>query len=398
MSVEIKEVRLGDICIKIGSGATPSGGKETYLSKGDFALIRSQNVLDFSFSYNGLAYINTTQASKLNNVTVETEDVLLNITGDSVARVCQVPDEILPARVNQHVAIIRPKKEKLDATFLKYYLLNPSFKNFMLGLSAVGATRNALTKVMIEDFKLNLPLLPIQCSIASILSSLDDKIQLNRQTIQTLEAIAQALFKEWFVDFNFPGTIGEMLESELGEIPKGWKVGTVGDLFELQRGFDLPSTTRTPGTVPVIAASGFNGYHNEFKIKSPGITTGRSGVLGNVFYIQEDFWPLNTSLFIKKFKEATPLFSFFILRNIDLKGMNGGSAVPTLNRNEVHKIKSIIPAKNLIDRFERISIPLFQQIKNNEEQSKTLIQLRDNLLPKLMKGEIALTKKISNYV
>ena len=179
-----------------------------------------------------------------------------------------------------------------------------------------------------------------------------------------------------------------MLDSELGEIPKGWRVGTVGELFELQRGFDLPSTTRTPGKVPVIAASGFNGNHNEFKITSPGITTGRSGVLGNVFYIQEDFWPLNTSLFIKKFKEATPLFSFFILRNIDLKGMNGGSAVPTLNRNEVHKVKATIPAKNLVDRFESISLPLFQLIKNNEEQNKTLIQLRDNLLPKLMKGEI----------
>ena len=371
-----------------GSGATPKGGKESYLDKEEFALIRSQNVLDFSFSYEGLAYINKVQASKLNIVTVEKDDVLLNITGDSVARVCQVPDEVLPARVNQHVAIIPPQKEKLYKSYLKYSLLNPPFKNFMFGLSSVGGTRNALTKGMIEDFKLTLPPLKTQHRIASILSSLDDKIELNRQTNQTLEAIAQALFKEWFFDFNFPGATGEMQDSELGKIPKGWTVGLVGDLFELQRGFDLPSNTRTSGYYPVIAASGFNGYHNEYKLKPPGITTGRSGVLGNVFYVQEDFWPLNTSLYIKNFREATPLYSFFILQNMDLKSMNGGSAVPTLNRNEVHKVKVIIPIKNLIINFEKAVLPLFQQIRNNEDQTKSLTQLRDTLMPKLMKGEI----------
>lgn len=141
--------RLGDISEKIGSGATPRGGKETYLGFGGTSLIRSQNVLDFSFSKNGLAYISEEQAHELRSVTVEDEDVLLNITGDSVARVCQVSAEILPARVNQHVAIIRGKKEVINQSFLKYYLLEPSFKRHMLGLSSAGATRNALTKVLI---------------------------------------------------------------------------------------------------------------------------------------------------------------------------------------------------------------------------------------------------------
>lgn len=230
-SNEWREYRLSDVCSKIGSGATPSGGKEAYLAQAEFALIRSQNILDFSFSYSGLAFINQTQASKLNNVSVEQGDVLLNITGDSVARVCQVPIDILPARVNQHVAIIRSKKDKLHNVFLKYYLLIPSFKNFMLGLSSVGATRNALTKSMIEEFRINIPPLKIQHRIAAILSSLDDKIELNRETNQTLEAIAQALFKEWFVDFHFPGTNGEMQDSELGRYRRG------GGLFLLKKNF-----------------------------------------------------------------------------------------------------------------------------------------------------------------
>ena len=113
---EWKTYKLGEICTKIGSGATPKGGKEAYLG-GDTSLIRSQNVLDFSFSWDGLAYINEDQASKLDGVEIERNDVLLNITGDSVARACIVPDDVLPARVNQHVMILRPK----DGKYMSYY-------------------------------------------------------------------------------------------------------------------------------------------------------------------------------------------------------------------------------------------------------------------------------------
>src|SRR5690554_4792761 len=143
------ETILKKISVKIGSGATPRGGAEAYKSEG-ISLIRSQNILDFDFSYNGLAFIDNEQANKLSNVTIEENDVLINITGDSVARVCMVPIEILPARVNQHVAIIRAKKEVLNSFYLLYYLLNPSFKKYLLRLASDGATRNALTKSDIE--------------------------------------------------------------------------------------------------------------------------------------------------------------------------------------------------------------------------------------------------------
>ena len=104
--------KLKDICLKIGSGATPKGGKEAYCDEG-ISLIRSQNVLDFTFSYDGLAHINDQQAEKLSNVEVKPQDILLNITGDSVARVCTVDPRALPARVNQHVAIIRPDENRV---------------------------------------------------------------------------------------------------------------------------------------------------------------------------------------------------------------------------------------------------------------------------------------------
>ena len=132
----------------------------------------------------------------------------------------------------------------------------------------------------------------------------------------TLEAMARALFQSWFVAFDpvrakldgrqpagldpataahFPASFQD---SPLGPIPLGWEVGALEDLLVLQRGFDLPATKRTDGLYPVIAASGPTGYHNECMVRGPGVTTGRSGILGNVYFVHDDFWPLNTSLWV----------------------------------------------------------------------------------------------------
>ena len=201
MSRGWKVYNLIDITSKIGSGATPKGGKEEYKDEG-ISLIRSQNVLDYTFTDDGLAFIDEEQAEKLKNVIIEENDVLINITGDSVARVCSVPKEYIPARVNQHVAILRANPELLDWAFLKYFLLTPFQKKQLLNLASSGATRNALTKSMLENFEINLPPLEEQKAIAHILGKLDDKIELNRQMNQTLEDMAQALFQSWFVDFD----------------------------------------------------------------------------------------------------------------------------------------------------------------------------------------------------
>src|SRR5690554_1918054 len=283
MSAEWPVVRLGKHCLKVGSGATPKGGKSVYLESGDIALIRSQNIYNDGFKANGLAYITPQAAEKLNNVEVQPNDILLNITGDSVARVCLAPDEHLPARVNQHVAIIRPDPKEFDARFLRYFLTSPTQQELLLSIASAGATRNALTKSHIESLEVCKPDLQTQSRIADQLHSLESKIQLNGSINQTLEQMAQAIFKSWFVDFEpvkakiaaleaggskedallaamqaisgkgeaelttlqaeqpeqyaelrataelFPSA---MQDSELGEIPEGWIYGTLSDLAD----------------------------------------------------------------------------------------------------------------------------------------------------------------------
>ena len=265
MSSDWQVKKLGEHCIKIGSGATPKGGKEVYLDNGQYRLIRSQNIFNEGFNPSGLAYIDADQAKKLDGVAVVAGDVLLNITGDSVARVCLAPEKYIPARVNQHVAIIRPKPDVFDSRYVRYFLASKQQQNFMLGLAAAGATRNALTKGMIESFEIPSPPIEIQHSIAEILGSLEDRIALLRETNKTLEALSQAIFKSWFIDFDpvrakmegrtpvgldekiaalFPD---ELVQSELGLIPRGWGCMDLADVSSyLSRGLS-PKYTEVGG-------------------------------------------------------------------------------------------------------------------------------------------------------
>ena len=195
-------VELGEYCLKIGSGSTPRGGSSVYKDSGEVCLIRSQNIYNNGFKPQGIVFIDEVAATKLKNVIVQKNDILLNITGDSVARVCLARGDYLPARVNQHVAIIRPKPEKFDSRYLRYVLASPYMQKLLLNLASAGATRNALTKTMIEAFKVSKPPLGIQIAIADNLEALDDKILSNNQINDTLEQMAQTLFKSWFVDFD----------------------------------------------------------------------------------------------------------------------------------------------------------------------------------------------------
>ena len=213
--------KLKDICLKIGSGATPRGGKEAYCDEG-ISLIRSQNVLDFAFSHDGLAHINEKQAEKLSNVEVKSQDILLNITGDSVARACAVDVRVLPARVNQHVAIIRPNEDEVLSSYILFYL--QMMKPYLLQIAAGGATRNALTKGMIENLELEVPDILFQKKIVSILDDIQEKIRENKEINKNLEQQAQAIFKAWFVDF----------EPFDGEMPSDWVISRLGDIASIK--------------------------------------------------------------------------------------------------------------------------------------------------------------------
>jgi len=331
-------------------------------------------------------------------------DVVLARTGASTGASAYVKNP--PPAVFASYLVRLQAKPDFDPRFLVYYLRSEDFWTFIRGVlgdksAQPNASASTMTKAPLrapEDKD-------EQRAIAHILGTLDDKIELNRRMNETLEAMARALFQSWFVDFDpvrakaegrdpgLPERLADLfpdrlVDSELGKIPEGWGVGPLESVLVLQRGFDLPSTQRTSGEYPVLTASGPSGTHNEFMVRGPGVTTGRSGVLGTVFYVHDDFWPLNTSLWVKEFRQSMPAYAFHLLRGLDFGLFNAGSAVPTLNRNHVHKLPTLMPPTELIAAFERVARRNLKRQKHNGDQSLTLAALRDTLLPKLISGEL----------
>ena len=400
VSMEWKEVRLGDVCSKIGSGATPSGGKEAYKG-GDYHLIRSQNVLDFAFSKDGLASINDEQANKLKNVEIIEGDVLLNITGDSVARCCIVPSEILPARVNQHVAIIRPRKEELDKDYLLYYLQYN--KRQLLQIASAGATRNAITKAMIENLILPCPKsLDDQRRIASILSSLDRKIELNNKINADLEEMAQAIFKNWFVDFE-PFKDGKFVDSELGMIPEGWKVGSPYEYVKVVYGAPYKSAKFNDNGegLPLIRIRDLKDCNPQFY--TPEILPQTEYVnMGDIVAgMDAEFvphiWKGNTGLLnqrvCKLMPQQTSISNLFVLYLMKpelefVQSYKTGTTVSHLGKADIDKFVVVLPPLKVVEECSKILDSILQRIKNISAESRTLSTLRDTLLPRLMSGEL----------
>jgi type I restriction enzyme, S subunit len=245
-----------------------------------------------------------------------------------------------------------PDKSKSDIVFVKYAL--DLMRDRFLSVSR-GATQDNLGLDKILSFPIFAPDVGEQRRLGAILSAYDELMENSQRRIRILEAMARALYREWFVHFRFPGhETHPRVASPLGDVPKGWETGRLDDVLVLQRGFDLPKADRVDGAVPIYAATGVTGFHNEAKVKAPGVVTGRSGTIGDVIYVQEDFWPLNTALWVKEFPKSEPLYAYYVLSSLELKQFNSGAAVPTLNRNDIHGLDALIPPRSLQRKFQEV--------------------------------------------
>ena len=406
---------LSSITSKIGSGSTPRGGNSVYSDSG-ISFIRSQNVLDMDFSTENLAFINDNQAEKLNNVIVEKNDILLNITGDSIARCTVVPEEILPARVNQHVSIIRCKNTE-ESKYVMYYL--QYMKKYLLQISKVGGTRNALTKEAIGK-------LPIKISddcnkISKILDNIDQKIQINNQINQELEAVAKTLYDYWFVQFDFPDQNGKPYKSSGGkmvyhpelkrEIPEGWGVETLRDFESKIITGKTPSRANSDnfgGEIPFITIGDIRGntfiYSTSESLTDLGASVQQNKYLpegslcvsciatvGEIGFTTE--WShTNQQINSIVFEDKTHrYYLYFALKNYfenAKASAKTGNTFANMNKEDFSGIRIILPSKEIKNNFHEISEPYFAQIKCLQGQNRELTQLRDWLLPMLMNGQV----------
>ena len=390
---------LSSITSKIGSGSTPRGGNSVYSDSG-ISFIRSQNVLDMDFSTENLAFINDNQAEKLNNVIVEKNDILLNITGDSITRCTVVPEEILPARVNQHVSIIRCKNTE-ESKYVMYYL--QYMKKYLLQISKVGGTRNALTKGAIG--KLSIKISDDCNKISKILDNIDQKIQINNQINQELETMAKTLYDYWFVQFDFPDQNGKSYKSSGGkmvyhpelkrEIPEGWGVEKLGELAQFKNGINYEKTSSGSEKVKIINVRNISSstiFINQtdldeiflesdkstnFIVNEGMILITRSGIPGATRLVSG----LETKTVYSGFIIASEVndliyknLIFYYLKNVEevLKNQSAGTIMKNISQSVLTDMAVSLPPQNLLLKFNSIIDNLFEQMKNVQRQNQEL--------------------------
>ncbi len=420
-----REMTLGDVCTKIGSGATPRGGKESYVHDGPFALIRSQNIYNDGFRREGLAFISDAQAEALDHVDVLEGDVLLNITGDSVARVCQVDSSILPARVNQHVAIVRTNPDLVDGSYLRYYMVSSQFQAMMLSWAGSGGTRNALTKQMIEAFTIAAPPPEEQQEIAGVLGALDDKIELNRRMSETLESIARALFKSWFVDFepvrakmegrwhqgeSLPGLPAEyfdlfpdrLVPSQLGDIPEGWQVKPLGEVFDLTMGQSPPGSTyngRGDG-LPFFQGNADFGFRfpgmRRFCTEPSRIAKADDTLVsvrapvGAINMAWEECC-IGRGVAALRHRSSSPTYTYYSLwanQGAVQEYEHSGTVFGAITGKQFKALEVVEPVAEVVQAFASSVRSNDEKIRRNAAESRSLAAQRDALLPRLLSGEV----------
>lgn len=396
--------KLKDICDKIGSGATPRGGKEAYEKEG-ISLIRSQNVLDFSLSFEGLAYINEAQAEKLNNVIVEPQDVLMNITGDSVARACIVDKTILPARVNQHVAIIRPNEKKILSSYLLYYLQMK--KRYLLQLAAGGATRNALTKGMIEELEIELPIIEIQRKIVAVLDDIQKKIQYNSNINKNLERQLSEIYNDWYGKFKGSQN-SRKTANDFGDIPAGWHYCQVGDLCK-----SISITHKFDKDELIFLNTGDieNGQilrNNYMNVKSMPGQAKKTIAQNDILYseirpinkhfayvnFQTQDYVVSTKLMVIRTNnfDSRRLYHYLTLaatlNDLQTQAESRSGTFPQITFENISKLPILIADEKTETAFTTLLHSAYAQIDKNNLENNQLGKIRDALLPKLMSGEL----------
>lgn len=312
-----------------------------------------------------------------------------------------------PTVFESHLIRCRLAPERADPDFYFYFFRSPQGRIAIdaiieQGAGAAGIRGSDLVRLLVP-----VPSLSEQRWVSDSLRTLDDRIDLLRQTNATLESIAQALFKSWFIDFDpvrakaegrepegmdadtaalFPA---KFEESALGLIPKGWGIQRLSEMLELAYGRALKATDRRDGHVPVYGSGGITGFHDEALVQGGSIIVGRKGTVGSLYWEDRPFFPIDTTFFVKP--KAAPLtFCFYALQRLGLESMNTDAAVPGLNRDNAYRLELIRPTIGVLRAFDDSGVSLRAAMRCNDERAALLADLRDTLLPRLISGKLRL--------
>lgn len=381
--MEWKEVRLGDVCNIITGFPFP--GKK-YSQKG-VRVVRGDNVTIGNLRWDTEKDKRWNEPfDKTEYYSLQANDIVIGMDGSRVGKnKARIKEEDLPLLLAQRVACVR-HNELAEQDYLYYNIFSKKFIDYVNSIHT-GSAIPHISQKQIEDYKILLPNLETQRRIASILSSLDRKIELNNKINADLEEMAQAIFKNWFVDFE-PFKDGKFVDSELGMIPEGWKVGCLGDIAEITSGKRPPKKSKDKTKelfIPLIGASDIMGFTSDVLYERPILVIGRVGTHGVVQRFQEKCWPSDNTLVIES---SYYNYVYQLLKGIDYSAINRGSTQPLITQTDVKNTDVIIAPENVLKEYESITSTLFSKHRANIKENSRLSTLRDTLLPRLMSGEL----------
>lgn len=370
-------IELGELCSIITDGKHGDCRNE---EGSGYYFVSCKDIKDERINYKNAREITHGDFSETHRRTdLSPGDVLLTNSGTIGRLAIAKDDEKTPkTTLQKSVAVLKPIREKITSEFL-YYSLKANHTRLVN--SAGGAAQKNLLLGELRRFAISVPEIDKQKSIVSILSPYDDLIENNRRRIQLLEESARLLYQEWFVYLRFPGH--EQVKITDG-VPEGWEKKSLKKIATLNYGKALIAEIRVPGPFPVYGSSGEVGSHEKALVKGPGIIVGRKGNVGSVYWVNTDFYPIDTVYFISA--EQTSLFLYHALQNVQF--INTDVAVPGLNRDMAYSREILVPDEKNYERFLSENQPIQDQINKLQDYNIKLATARDLLLPKLMSGEL----------
>ncbi|MBT3092184.1 MAG: restriction endonuclease subunit S [Candidatus Thiodiazotropha endolucinida] len=403
-----EKTNLGELCERTG-GNIQTGPFGSQLHASDYVPVGIPSIMPVNIGDNrivesGIVRITETDAERLSKYRVRDGDIVYSRRGDVERRALVTPNEE-GWLCGTGCLRVRPG-EGMNSEFISYQLGHPAVRAWIVQ-HAVGATMPNLNTKILSALPVVVPPVAEQSEIAATLGAIDDKIANNRALATDLEAMARAIFKSWFVDFDpvkakmegrppsgmdadtaalFPNAL---VESELGLIPEGWTSSDVAGLLELSYGKALKATDRVSGDVPVYGSGGITGWHNTALVNVPTVVVGRKGSVGTLYWEDRPSFPIDTVFFVKP-KTVSLSYCYFLLANLPLTEMNTDAAVPGLNRNNVYRLGAVQPSSKVLAAWDQICDPIRSKIVQLEAESADLSKLRDTLLPRLISGKLPL--------
>ncbi|MDD6529922.1 MAG: restriction endonuclease subunit S [Prevotella copri] len=388
--MEWKEVDIEQTSIEIIDGDRGKNyPKNNELTNSGYCLFLSAaNVTKNGLQFSNNSFITKEKDALLRKGKLMPQDIVLTTRG-TVGNVGFYSDDVLypNMRINSGMVIIRPG-EDFDTMFLYQYLRSCYFRAQITQFQS-GSAQPQLPISTLQKMKVIKPDIAAQRRIASILSSLDRKIELNNKINADLEEMAQAIFKNWFVDFE-PFKDGKFVDSELGMIPEGWKVGRLGELCDFKRGKNLLTKNAIDEGVPVVAGGlEPSCYHNVANTGAPVITVSGSGAnAGFMRMYHVPVWASDCSFIDISCENFYFVYCFLKVNSKLLKHAQTGAVQPHVKPSDIHDFELVIPDKESIYDFQDKVKPFFDKIASIQKENSRLSHLRDTLLPRLMSGKI----------